>query len=392
MRTSEDRGGRRAARAIPRDPEWASPRRDAEPSLPPRAAEPSVAAGQPSERMKSLPLSLRCLAASLPVAGAFATPLQSDRFATRVVSFHQGTGSGVFVQDNVLGGPRGGGLSMGSFDVLSLGAGGDVTLGFDVTIADGPGADLIVYENPFASGGTVFAEVVHVEVSTDGLTFARFPTRYSGPPGPLGEFQTVPWGSFTHMPGGVPGLAHVDANERDPFDPVESGGDALDLAELRRHPAVVGGQVDLSQIDFVRLVDCVGGSSVDSRGVTIWDSGGPGSADIDAVAVIQHLGNQDPDGPRVDLWLDRHDFAHLVVEDPDGLSDLEPGSLRASVNLVEVPFSQVQAFFWKAKLTPQRLHLVSRVPVTHTAFEVVLAVSVRDLGGGFSADQIALNP
>ena len=103
--------------------------------------------------------------------------------------------------------------------------GGSVTLGFDVTIVDGPGADLIVFENGFAAGGEVFAEVVLVEVSTNGVDFARFTARYTGPAGPLGAFETVPYGSYRGLGGAMPVLANVDANPIDPFDPVGAGGD-----------------------------------------------------------------------------------------------------------------------------------------------------------------------
>jgi len=71
---------------------------------------------------------------------ALATPLSApSRFATTVTSFNQGTGGGIFTTSNALDGPQGGGLALGSLDVLSLGLGGDVTLGFDVTVRHRPG-------------------------------------------------------------------------------------------------------------------------------------------------------------------------------------------------------------------------------------------------------------
>ena len=80
-----------------------------------------------------------------------------SRFATQVVQFNQGGGGGLFDPSLILGGPQGGGLSAGSLDVLSLGTGGDVTLAFEVTITNGPGADLIVFENAFAAGSGAVA-------------------------------------------------------------------------------------------------------------------------------------------------------------------------------------------------------------------------------------------
>src|SRR5579871_4528032 len=50
----------------------------------------------------------------------------------------------------VLGPPKGGGLCMGSTDVVSLGNGGWVVLEFaGNAIVDGPGPDFIMFENPF---------------------------------------------------------------------------------------------------------------------------------------------------------------------------------------------------------------------------------------------------
>src|SRR6187549_3614475 len=92
-------------------------------------------------------------------------------FATSVVSFQQGTGSGIFVQQNILGGPLGAGFSNGSLDVLTLGEGGSVVLGFAVAIQDRPGADFSVFENGFGGSFGVFAEIAFVEVSTDGVSF-----------------------------------------------------------------------------------------------------------------------------------------------------------------------------------------------------------------------------
>ncbi|MCL4720590.1 MAG: PEP-CTERM sorting domain-containing protein, partial [Gammaproteobacteria bacterium] len=59
-----------------------------------------------------------------------------------------------------------------TFDIVSLGNGGSITLGFAVPIADGPGPDFLVFENSFSDG---FLELAWVEVSSDGSNFFRFP-------------------------------------------------------------------------------------------------------------------------------------------------------------------------------------------------------------------------
>ena len=314
-----------------------------------------------------------------------------SRFATQVVQFNQGGGGGLFDPSLILGGPQGGGLSAGSLDVLSLGTGGDVTLAFEVTITNGPGADLIVFENAFAAGSGVYAEVVHVEVSTDGMVFARFPTLYRGPSGPFGA-APVPWGSFTGLPGSVPVLANVQINSVDPFDPVQAGGDALDLADLSETPEVLGGAVDLANIHFVRLVDVIGGSQVDSQGDLIWDSEGIGSADIDAVGVLHHLGNQASGMPEVRLWRDASDFLHIEITDPDGLSDIDFQSISASFNLQPLKVHRLLGKPMTVRLTPLGLHAVSRFPLTNRSLEAILAVSARDHTGHLSAAQISLHP
>ena len=67
----------------------------------------------------------------------------------------------------------------GSLDVVTLGNGGSITLGFaPSSIVDGPGPDFIVFENAFYVDGdpnTPYAELASVEVSDDGQHFEAFP-------------------------------------------------------------------------------------------------------------------------------------------------------------------------------------------------------------------------
>ena len=58
-------------------------------------------------------------------------------------------------------------------DVLSLGDSGIATLSFDQFIMDGPGYDFAIFENGFADN---YIELGHVEVSSDGIHFFRFPS------------------------------------------------------------------------------------------------------------------------------------------------------------------------------------------------------------------------
>ncbi len=311
-----------------------------------------------------------------------------DRFATSIVHFNQGSGGGAFDPALLLGGPRGGGTGSGSLDVLTLGVGGDVTLGFDVVLTDGPGADFSVFENGLVFSGGVFTETCFVEVSTDGATFARFPVKYDGPSAPIGPFDVLPFGTFAGLAGGAPVQANVDTNSIDPFDPVVSGGEAFDLADLAQEPEVVSGAVDLASIHFVRLVDMVALVDVDGRGRVMQDSGGDSGCDMDALAVIQHAGNQVAAGPVVDAYYDAQGFVHLRIGDPDGLGDLDPITRRISIDQVPMRFERLRRYFDVQSVTSTEIHLVTPQRVGNSGLQFVLAVSVRDRAGNFAADQV----
>jgi hypothetical protein len=329
------------------------------------------------------------LSLSALVLGSAPARAQS-RFATQVVNYSPGPGGGIFVPTNVLGGPQGAGLDNGSLDVTTLGVGGSLTLGFDVTIADGPGVDFIVFENGFESGGGVFSEVAWVEVSTDGVHFARVPNRYAGPANGLPGF-VAPYGTYAGLPGGMPVLANVVTNSIDPFDPSVAGGDAIDLAALAGDPLVVAGLVDLSAIHFVRLVDIPDGSGLDSHGNVIWDNSGPtGTADFDAVAVIQHTGTITPTQPIVDLFFDASGYLNLELEDPNGFSDLRRSTLHASLDLRPLTYARLRQMMPVLRVTSRGVLMRSSTPYVGSGRMGVLSVSIRDASGQFSADQIAL--
>lgn len=174
-------------------------------------------------------------------------------FAEEVVSVTYGDGAG-FGQESfpaiVLGPPKGGSASAGSLDVLTLGNGGAIVLGFgEAAIVDGPGPDFLVFENPFLVGGDpdqVFAELATVEVSADGVVWHAFPC----------ATKTAP---YDRCAGHTPVLASDAEAGRDP----SAGGDAFDLAE-----------VGLAEARFVRLTD-----RPDLAGFT-------GTFDLDAIAIV----------------------------------------------------------------------------------------------------------
>lgn len=157
-----------------------------------------------------------------------------------------------------------------SADVVSLGEGGALVLAFDAPIPDGPGDDLAVFENGFRDD---YLELAFVEVSSDGVAFARFDSAAR---------ETTPKGAFDLMdPTQYHGLAGT----------VRAGfGTPFDLAHLRHVDAVRRGLVDLAAVRFVRLVDVIGdGTATDSFGRPVLDptpTTGSAGFDVDAVGVL----------------------------------------------------------------------------------------------------------
>ncbi|MFG0319682.1 MAG: hypothetical protein ACF8XB_20585 [Planctomycetota bacterium JB042] len=320
------------------------------------------------------------LAAS--AAFVLSVPAAASEFATTVVQFTPGPGANAsFPSSNVIGGPQGNGLGAGGLDVCVLGDGGSITLGFNVVIQDGPGADFMAYENGFVVGGgsSVFSEICHVEVSSDGVNFARFPSAYHAPTG-------TQMGSFAGLLGGMPVLANVNTNTIPPEDPVRAGGEAFDLAELAGDPLVVAGTVDLNAIQRVRLVDVLSGET-DSNGVAI---PGGGAADPDAVTVINHPGTVTSNQPVCDLSIDAAGFLELRLGDPNGFFDLDLAKLRASLNLVEFPFTVALPAFVPTAFDGDVYTLRTIAPVMNQGITGAFAVSVEDFAGGFSGDQVMI--
>lgn len=208
--------------------------------------------------------------------------LRADPFPDRVTDVMYGEGAG-FGQESfpeiVLGPPHGAGENAGSLDVLSLGNGGIITLEFtDNTPENGPGPDLIVFENSFyvaQNPENVFCEVAFVEVSQDGEIFYRFPNDYD----PAGEPVNNPvnWQGFA---GVYPVLSHPE-NGIDPTDPGMAGGDVFELDD-----------VGLDWIRFIRIVDTdePPDAAYDDNGDEIYDpaagTGTTGGFDLDAVAAV----------------------------------------------------------------------------------------------------------
>lgn len=131
-----------------------------------------------------------------------------------------------------------------SYGFVGIDSPGSITLGFDVAIANGSGADFAVFENGFNFGAGFFAELAHVEVSTNGYDFIRFPSLSfnTGMVSTAGTFQLYDMTNVYNLAG-----KHA-SNHGTPFD----------LDELSDHALVAAGTVNLNRINYVRLVDVIG--------------------------------------------------------------------------------------------------------------------------------------
>lgn len=141
------------------------------------------------------------------------------------------------------------------YDVVSFGMGGRLTIeltGF--IIADGPGVDFTVFENPFSG----WEECAEVSVSEDGSDYHSFP---------CDQYDSA------EVYAGCAGVTPVNYGLADAqyLDPDLSGGDGFDLAELPGGPKYVR---------FIRITDiglCRPAPSTASN---------PGGFDLDAIAII----------------------------------------------------------------------------------------------------------
>lgn len=297
----------------------------------------------------------------------------------------------------MLGPPEGGGGGGGSFDVYQLGLQGEVVLRLEAAAEDGPGADLAVYENPFlvigGSPSDTWSECLFVEVSTNGADWARFPTRYSGPPGPHAGPQGQMVGVQAEWFRGFAGVTPVAANPGagiQPYDVVPAGGDLFDLAELSDHPLVLSDDIDLNRIRYVKLIDVVGGLDSDDLGTPVWDAGDPAfsTADVDAICALNNEENTGALGrPRVELSL-VNGFLSLELEDDDGLADIK-FDLKASWNNVGFSFYDLLPFMVITELTPTRVVLATG-PFDSSFPDTLLKVSASDGLGRAGGDFVYL--
>lgn len=239
------------------------------------------------------------------------------------------------------------------YTVVSLGDGGSATVTFSAPFGDVPGPDFAVFENSFS---TSFLELAHVEVSSDGVNFFRFPSTSLTPvPATPGQGGPVNPTDIRNLAGKY----------------LAGYGTPFDLAELRSAAPAL----DIQRITHVRVIDAVGTNnpahaSHDSTGAIVIDpyptNYYTGGFDLDAVGTISattttyaawtaaqgHAGNDalpaaDPDHngtPNLieyltgsgNLTIDAAPYRHLVSLNFNRLSYRTGGILRleASSDLV----------------------------------------------------------
>jgi hypothetical protein len=189
-------------------------------------------------------------------------------YARSVIAFEPGDGAGYGEQDLpgvVLGPPGSEGTEQGSKQVLSLGDGGIIEVGFGPRrIDNGPGADFIVFENPFYVGGDAsnpYQELGRVEVSKTGETWHEFPC----------DPDAGVTGTYPGCAGWRPVNSYDPYSVRPPV-PDETGGDPFDLET-----------VGLESASYVRVV------SISDRGTA------PKIGfDLDAVGIVHPIDGEEP--------------------------------------------------------------------------------------------------
>lgn len=211
------------------------------------------------------------------------------RLADIVVDAPGISGTGFDDPTKAINGVRGGGSRTGSLDVFSRGyiPADDQTPGNDhLTLAwshgrleNGPGADLVVFENPFVVGASgAFMDLIIVEVSLDGVEFRALAHDYIAADPSVYRNEPALWPGFA---GRTPVLFNIDSHPVDPFDAAAAGGDQLDLDTVVGDDDVARA-IRTSGARFVRLVCAPARIDPRTHANYVKDSASNG-ADIDGV-------------------------------------------------------------------------------------------------------------
>ena len=232
-----------------------------------------------------------------PIFRGWATSVISYEPAPRVVA--------VWADPNKALGPATGNnldiVSLGDLDSDQIGQdvpAGQITLAFSEPVRDCNGYDFVVFENGLVSltntgGGSIkgemFAELGYVEVSSNGIDFAGFPS-VSLTDGLVGMYGTIEISNVYNLAGKHPNGEGLCM------------GTPFDLTEIADEANVVSGLVDVNNINYVRIIDI------------------PGSGDFEDEA-IKHI---DPDSrPAWDFFANSHPIYDAWLTFESGGVDLE---------------------------------------------------------------------
>ncbi len=224
-----------------------------------------------------------------------------------------------------------------SFDIVSLGRGGQITLTFSQAITNGSGFDFAVFENAMDD---YFLELAWVEVSSDGQHFVRFPNyyRWDSPVGAFGTHDTryiYGLASKYRQGYGTP----FDLSElQDAYDAVTNGTETVFTTNFITALTNNFSHLDLNHISHIRFIDIVGdGNADDAEGHVIydpWPTIGSAGFDLEAVAAFYQA-----EAPNTfSNWAAEHGLSGDPSDDfdGDGNADLEEYFLGTSpTNLSE---------------------------------------------------------
>jgi len=197
--------------------------------------------------------------------------------------------------------------------LVSLGDSGVAIITFAKPITNGPGNDFAVFENGFITLENniekSFLELAHVEVSSDGINYVRFPSHSeTQTDNQVGPYMTIDAKYLNNLAGKY----------------TSGYGTPFDLEELKD-----SANLNVNQITHVKLIDVVGSigpeGSIDSYGNKINDPfPTPFSSsgfDLDAVGVI-HQNNS------ADLVVESLDF-NVYPNPSKGLINIEMSHTNA---------------------------------------------------------------
>lgn len=205
-----------------------------------------------------------------------------ERLADVVVAAPGASGSGAGDPMRAVNGVRGGGSAAGGADVYSMdyGSNNSITLAWSAgKLANGSGADFVVFENPFdEAGGGVFMDLIIVEVSRDGTTWRAMPHHYDNAIKNVYQPDPALWVGFA---GKTPVLLNADTNPVDPFDHAAAGGDAFDLDDVSGSDAEATA-IRTDGVSYVRLTTAPSQINPDTNANYVHDSLANG-ADIDGM-------------------------------------------------------------------------------------------------------------